>query len=334
MMRVSNDSSVKRMNLPAKMIDENAGNYSNRERSFSDCSTDCDDEMENPILSHVPMTEERDQYGQRHPIECPELIEWKLKEFDEEVKKIPLCDKKCLLGAEERCPELLTPAFKLMFLRTDVFRADDAAQRYAKYWTKRVDVFGPEVAYKRLTLKSCLKDEDYKLWPSAHVMRVGGRVTRFTQTRVLDDMEDYTYESLARVTWYQLHAVLDDEDVQKRGAVILIDFSNSRGSKKTREHHLKLLRSIDKSIPLRFSCAHLVFAPRWFSAVWSMVKWALSKHQTQRVRIHCGDYDKVMSRLKQFGITREELPKEMGGDLILDSDAWLKGRRLLEEDHN
>merc|ERR1712176_1022066 len=80
-------------------------------------------------------------------------------------------------------------------------------------------------------------------------IEAGGRVTRFTQTRALEDIDDYTYKSLARVTWYQLHAFLDDEDIQKRGIVILIDFSNSRGSKKTRENHLKLFRTINKSVP-------------------------------------------------------------------------------------
>ena len=69
-----------------------------------------------------------DQYGQLHPNETAELVESKLKAFEEEVKKLSDDDTKNLKEAQEKCPELLTDQFKLMFLRCEVFNADVSIQ--------------------------------------------------------------------------------------------------------------------------------------------------------------------------------------------------------------
>ena len=63
-----------------------------------------------------------DVYGQVHPHETPELIAEKLVALDAEVGNLPKDKKISLMMAQERCPQLLTNAFKLQFLRCDVFR--------------------------------------------------------------------------------------------------------------------------------------------------------------------------------------------------------------------
>lgn len=65
-----------------------------------------------------------DMYGQLHPVETDEMIAEKLIEFEEEIKKLPEDSKQSLLQAEEKCPELVTEKFKLIFLRSEVFNAD------------------------------------------------------------------------------------------------------------------------------------------------------------------------------------------------------------------
>lgn len=76
------------------------------------------------MSSAATMGQVPDIYGQVHPIETPELIAQKQAEFETELEKLATDSKKTLLQAQERCPELLTHDFKLMFLRCEVFNAD------------------------------------------------------------------------------------------------------------------------------------------------------------------------------------------------------------------
>lgn len=72
----------------------------------------------------VGMTEE-DIYGQRHPIECPELIAVKLKELNVELDNLPASDKQGWEQAKTKCPDLVNEdTYKLMFLRAEVYNAD------------------------------------------------------------------------------------------------------------------------------------------------------------------------------------------------------------------
>ena len=40
--------------------------------------------------------------------------------------------------------------------------------------------------------------------------------------------------------------------------------------------------------------------------------------------MHSGSEEKVLENLKEFGLGREVLPSEIGGDVIIDTEAWMQ----------
>jgi len=75
-------------------------------------------------LVRMMLLSEPDQYGQVHPDETPELVRAKLQDLEGEIAKIPKEEKEAFEQAKVKCPGQLTEAFKLMFLRCEVFIAD------------------------------------------------------------------------------------------------------------------------------------------------------------------------------------------------------------------
>jgi len=82
---------------------------------------DCQEEIMSNDATHGQTP---DIYGQLYPVETKELINQKRKEFEDELAKIPNDQKKCLLQAQEKCPQLLNDDLTLKFLRCEVFNAD------------------------------------------------------------------------------------------------------------------------------------------------------------------------------------------------------------------
>ena len=74
------------------------------------------------FIMAVELTEP-DRFGQRHPLETPELIQTKLAELELELKDLPLEQKEAFEQAIVECPDqAVNVEFRLWFLRCEVFR--------------------------------------------------------------------------------------------------------------------------------------------------------------------------------------------------------------------
>jgi hypothetical protein len=186
----------------------------------------------NTIMSAAISFSEPDQYGQVHPEENPELLAEKLAAFDAAVADTPPTAKESLIQAQTQCPGLLTDDFKLQFLRCEVFNETLAAERYIKYWDKRVDIFGMAHAFQPLTQAAALKNDmatfEYGVVRLVVDSKTGrqakdpsGRGIVFLDPS-LQDKTKYTNQSMLRCVWYTFHAALEDEETQKRGMVFLV----------------------------------------------------------------------------------------------------------------
>ena len=41
-------------------------------------------------------------------------------------------------------------------------------------------------------------------------------------------------------------------------------------------------------------------------------------HMSKRIRVHVGSEEKVLANLKQFGMDKDVLPSDIGGDVVLN----------------
>eukprot|EP00978_Attheya_sp_CCMP212_P036083 scaffold161126_cov46-Attheya_sp.AAC.1 len=76
------------------------------------------------VSPHLRKTD-RDQYGQEHPIETPELISSSLSLLVVELADIRRSERQYLVEAEEKYPELAkSDEHRILFLRCEMFNVD------------------------------------------------------------------------------------------------------------------------------------------------------------------------------------------------------------------
>lgn len=277
----------------------------------------------------TPMSEE-DQYGQKHPIETSELIGAKLKELHIQIDNISKNKREAYDQATVKCPELLSDKFKLMFLRSEVFKTDLAANRITKYWTKRLDIFGPDRAFLPLTQSEALKDDKValgfgfvKLVPSKDP--TGRSIAYFDVSK--QDKNKYERKSMTRAMWYVFHAALEDEDTQKKGVIILVIPRDSKLSQFDRKLGQMNADSLKGCIPIRMSAAHICHPPTFFSLIYPIIKIFMGERLRKRTLVHGGSEEHVLDTMASFGLTKDILPKEFGGDVGPFHEDWLAARR-------
>jgi len=199
-----------------------------------------------------------DEHHQKHPLETDDLIENALKDFEYKIEQIPAGEKKCLLDAQCKCPELLTDDFKLMFLRTDVFQVDLAAKRYVKYWENRVDLFGVDKAFLPLNRAGAMMD-DQEYHSIGYIRTVPGH-ERLLIVDPSRGSKKSNIDALTRSCVVTVQQALEaSEEMQKKGSICILDLG-----KATFYHHAFVKRFTEvtnDSFPLRCSLFCIVNAP-------------------------------------------------------------------------
>lgn len=207
-----------------------------------------------------------DIYNQIHPEETPELISKSQAALYDELEKIPLNKKAGWLQAKEKCPHLTSEDHTLLFLRCEVFNADLAAIRLVKYWDKRIEIFGPIHAFEPLALTSSL-GPDIERGLSIQFMRLtrtsdtGSRALMYAEAMRLmnayDKSKDEDRLNIARAVWYLFHSALEEEHVQKRGMVFLINYLGAQISMVDRKLMKLVMPSVSGCLPIRVGAIHV-----------------------------------------------------------------------------
>ena len=135
---------------------------------------------------------------------------------------------------------------------------------------------------------------------------------------------------LARALWYVVHSLVEGNDtVQKVGIVVVAFPRHAKVSYLDRKLMKMNMESLTGCIPVRLGALHVCHPPWFFGKVaYPIMKLVMSERVRKRVRVHVGSQEKVLKELEAFGMGREVLPSELGGDVILDNDAWLQERKM------
>jgi hypothetical protein len=145
------------------------------------------------------------------------------------------------------------------------------------------------------------------------------------------DRSKYTRESMTRSLWYMIHATLEeDEMTQKRGVIFMIYPHNARLAQFDRTQAKMNIESIKGCLPVRVSAFHICHPPTFFAIVFPIFKLCLGDRMRKRVRVHSGSEQKVLKALEAFGLTKDVLPSDLGGNIVLDHEQWLADR-LMED---
>ena len=212
-----------------------------------------------------------------------------------------------------------------------------AALRLANYWKQRVGLFGSASFEPELTIASLSGDGSFAL-------RTGfvqilphkdskGRAMAFIQPRKLS--ASYSRVGMLKALWYMVHILLKEVSAQQKGVIFLIDLSGSE----MRHFDVPLVQmcaeSIRGTLPLRMSAMHFCQPPFLFYLLSGVVKFALGERLRKRVYVHSQWWIKQDNQrkigLQKFGFTRDNLPRELGGELVLNHADWIEQMEVNEK---
>lgn len=227
--------------------------------------------------------------------------------------------------AEKQCPHECRDEFKLIFLRCEVFRVELAVKRYIRYWDNRLEVFGPERAFLPildLGPNGAMKDNHKELQLGySRYTRHGtcqdpdGRAICFLDGTKLDEAmndPDITQGGLVRASWYTMHYGLLSESAQRKGIIVVYKFMKS--FKSMAKSPAKFIsKSIKGAMPVRVAGIHVFDPPLLVSLFLKLARSLVGKAIQKRIHVHpsSGDFES----LAKYGLGREQMAKEMGGDV-------------------
>lgn len=186
-------------------------------------------------------------------VETPEMIDEKLKELDEcirKIKKKPAFERALFLSPRY----VRDRSFRVMFLRSTFFDATKAANKIVAYFRSKLELFGEEKLVKRLTLDDLDQDTLDELHRGSILwLPVKDRSNRPVLFVVQKNFAYKTWQSKVRGIWYLIMAILEDEDAQMNG---IVNIYYSMDIDQTEHNYVALLRglnhvSMEVYVPIR-----------------------------------------------------------------------------------
>ena len=290
--------------------------------------------------------------------ETPEIIHKGLKDFQDELQKLPKDEKQtyeeCQVRAmlyedEEDSCYALHDEFKLRFLRIELFDAAKAVKRFVSYLDFVREHWGPEIALQRLIRFSDFTKAEMKLFRKGYFQVLPFRDHSGRRIISLLGGFDPEVDPVARTkAIFYLADVLTRTDVesQRRGVIFIteaylwsVDDPNKRSRDSLRFPHpqegLHYIKQLTDATAVRTVAIHNCWPDR---PAFRIVSKLMTIHgmsgssQKMRLKFHIGDELEMRYRLKSYGIPIELLPiTESGSIKLINHNYWIKTRKQIEQ---
>jgi hypothetical protein len=261
-----------------------------------------------------------------------ESLAFLIRQTRGEIERIPNDKKLALLEAEQKArTDEFSDERLLQFLRCEGMHPKLAAERLANYWAARVELFGPDKCFLRLTLSEALRDDVAALRSGVYALLpqldLSGRPLLYMNPSRNNGI-GFTAESLLRAIWYTVEVAATH---CKCGQFVFI--SNHEGST-VWDYDRKLFTKLpyyEKScFPIKAAASHACCAPSAIiRTIGSILSALLDSRSRARIVFH-DNKDELIERLSEYGIEKEMLPVELGGTIDLDANGWISQRRSVE----
>ncbi|ORX95673.1 CRAL/TRIO domain-containing protein [Basidiobolus meristosporus CBS 931.73] len=123
---------------------------------------------------------------------------------------------------------------------------------------------------------------------------------------------------ILKTLWFFLENMMDMPVCQEKGICLISIFGNSMSSRSKGLVEL-VFESIQNKVPVKLGSVFLLNPPPWLRFFWAVSSNFMKSKLVRRVKLFSGDYQAQLIEL----IGKENLIKELGGDLQLDHDEWI-----------
>jgi hypothetical protein len=293
-------------------------------------------------MNALTVAEREQVYDEIHGVadvieETPQFVSTSLFKMREELARLPRRSRIILDRAVFLKPGIvIDDRFHMMFLRACRFDPKEAAHKMSRFFVHKLELFGDEKLVQDITLDDLGEYEMQHMYDGViQFPRINDRGMRaqYYMLSANHPVPDEHWKSFLRYQFYQLMAVLEDEEVQKRG---IVEMSNLCG----KSHHSfrQLLtfgvkaKDFFNDRPVKVCAFHVLYDQSHFVQFLTSISGMMKTDLRLRQRFHFGSEMEIQYELLTFGI---KLPKscfKLGQGIFTRShiDAYLEQRRQRE----
>mmetsp|Transcript_42976 Transcript_42976/g.104044 ORF Transcript_42976/g.104044 Transcript_42976/m.104044 type:complete len:364 (+) Transcript_42976:149-1240(+) len=272
-------------------------------------------------LNQLSINERENVYNEMHGVddlieESPEMVQRSIVELHAELERVKGTHR---VGLAYNMAEAMSGDYvhdhvlRMKFLRSERFDVKKSAERLVRFFNAKMQLFGQEKLCKDITLQDLDKD-DIEFLKSGHMQILptrdsAGRVV--VMVLLLQGLK----EIRARVFFYLMMMVIEDEETQKRG-LTSIGYSVGRFDIKTFDlRSLKVPILLYDSLPTKTCVIHLCFNDPGFRYFINFFVQLFSDDARARHKFHCGTHIECLYLLMAFGFPVGFVPLTAEGEI-------------------